>query len=92
VINYNPIVLNTIIIDAEQIVRIEIDTVNSILVYMKNRECIKLVGEDAGRLILIIQCLADIEDLPPQFASFLEYLPKPEKPEKPKNNTDTVPF
>jgi len=91
-INYNPIVLNTIIIDAEQIVWIEIDTVNSILVYMKNRECIKLVGEDAGRLILIIQCLADIEDLPPQFASFLEYLPKSEKPEKPKNSTDPIPF
>ncbi|WP_324282465.1 hypothetical protein VKI21_06740 [Cyanobacterium aponinum UTEX 3222] len=89
---YNPIVLNSFMIDAEEIVWIEIDTANTILVSLKNKECIKLVGEDAGRLILIIQCLADIEDLPPQFASFLEYLPKPEKPEKPKNNTDSVPF
>ncbi|PHV63205.1 hypothetical protein [Cyanobacterium aponinum] len=87
-INYNPIVLNTIIIDAEQIVWIEIDTVNSILVYMKNNECIKLVGEDAGRLILTVKTISGI-NLSSQFASFLEYLPQSEQAEK---DIDSVPY
>lgn len=87
-INYNPIVLNTIIIDAEQIAWIEIDTVNSILVYMKNNECIKLVGEDAGRLIFTVKTISGI-NLSPQFASFLEYVTEPEQLEK---SIDSVPF